>query len=68
MKASENSGSRAVTTARRTIAEIAAATIRTVRRSGRWPASTIERNNPAAGTVRARAKGGRAKAKAIIRP
>ena len=68
IKASENKGSRAVTTASAMIARIAETTHTALRRSMRALPSTIARNRPAAGTVRARAKGGRAKAMAINRP
>ena len=68
IKPSENKGSRAVPTASATMANMARLTHKIVRRSYRWPPSTAERNKPAAGTVRARDKGGRAKAKAMSRP
>ena len=68
INASENKGSRAVSTASAMIAMIADTTQAALRGSMRALPSTIVRNRPAAGTVRARAKGGRAKAMAMSRP
>ena len=67
-KASEKRGSRAVPTAMAIMATMAPITQARLRRSMRESPSTIERKSPAAGTVRARAKGGSAKAMAMSNP